>query len=153
VEASLTGEVTPDLSVYASAQYLNAKQASGAPTVISGTTVSPTSVGKFIENMPKVTYSLSGEYRLNDLIEGLSINAGIFHTGKRAINNLNEAWVPGYTLVNVGAAYQRELYGHRTTFRVNAENVGNERYWASTGTLFLAEGAPQVVKFSISTEF
>lgn len=153
VEASLTGEVTPDLSVYASAQYLNAKQASGAPTVISGTTVTPTSVGRFIENTPKVTFSLSGEYRLNQFVDGLSVNAGVFYIGKRAINSLNEAWIPGYTLVNLGAAYQRDLYGHRTTFRVNAENVGNKKYWASTGTLFLAEGAPSVVKFSVSTEF
>jgi iron complex outermembrane receptor protein len=153
VEASLTGEVTPNLSVYVSAQYLNAKQESGAATVISGTAVTPTAVGRYVENTPKITYSLSGEYRLNELIEGLSINAGIFHIGKRAVNNLNEGWIPGYTLLNLGAAYQRELYGHRTTFRVNAENVGNTRYWASTGSLFLAEGAPSVVKFSVSTEF
>jgi iron complex outermembrane receptor protein len=153
VEASLTGEITADLSVYASAQVLSAKQVSGAPTVIVGTTVTPTSVGKYIENTPKETFSLSGEYRLNSLLDGLSVNGGVFYTGKRALNSLNQAWVPGFTLVNIGAAYKRDLYGHATTFRVNAENVGNKKYWASTGTLFLAEGAPQTVKFQISSEF
>jgi iron complex outermembrane receptor protein len=37
--------------------------------------------------------------------------------------------------------------------RVNGQNITNKRYWASTGTLFLAEGPPAVVKFSISTRF
>lgn len=158
VEASLTGEVTQDLSVYASAQYLDAKQVSGAPTVITTSptgvvSVTPTSVGRYIENTPKETFSLSGEYRLSKYVEGLSFNAGVFYVGKRALNSLNQAWVPGYTLVNIGAAYQRELFGHPTTFRINADNVANEKYWASTGTLFLAQGAPSTVKFSVSTEF
>ena len=132
---------------------LSAKQESGAPTIIVGTTGTPSSAGKFIENTPKVTVSVSGEYRLNQWVEGLSVNGGVFYTGKRAINSLDQAWIPGYTLVNLGAAYVHNLYGHETTFRVNAENVGNKKYWASTGTLFLAEGAPETVKFSISSRF
>jgi iron complex outermembrane receptor protein len=153
VELSLTGEVTQELSIYASAQFLDAKQESGAPTVISGTTVSPTSVGKFIENTPKHTYAVAGEYRLNQWIDGLSVNGGVFYTGARAINSLNQAWVPGYTLVNLGVAYQTEFFGRETTLRVNADNVANKKYWVSTAGLFLAEGPPSVVKFSIGTRF
>jgi iron complex outermembrane recepter protein len=153
VELSLTGEITRDLSIFASAQYLNARQDSGAPTVVTGTTVAPSSVGKFIENTPKHTYSVAGEYRFGDRLPGFSVNGGVFFTGARAINALNQAWAPGYTLVNLGAAYQTELYGHETTFRINAENITNRRYWVSTAGLFLAEGAPSVVKFSIGTRF
>lgn len=153
VELSLTGEVTHDLSVYASAQFLDAKQESGAPTVISGTTIAPTSVGKVIENTPKRTFSLAGEYRFSDKIPGFSLNAGVFYTGKRAINSLNQGWIPEYTLLNIGAAYQTELFGHETTFRINADNVGQKKYWVSTGGLYLAQGAPSVVKFSIGTRF
>ncbi len=36
-ELSLTGEITPQLSIYASGLILDAKQISGAATVISGT--------------------------------------------------------------------------------------------------------------------
>ncbi|HEY3695325.1 TonB-dependent siderophore receptor [Phenylobacterium sp.] len=153
LELSLTGEVTPELSLYATAQILDAKQVSGAPTVISGTTVSPSSVGKFIENTPKRTYSLAGEYRLNQWVEGLSVNGGVFYTGARAINSLNQGWVPGYALVNLGVSYETDLFGHQTTFRVNADNITNKKYWVSTAGLFLAEGAPSVVKFSIGTRF
>ena len=39
-ELSLTGEITPQLSMYASGLILDAKQVSGAPTVINGTKVS-----------------------------------------------------------------------------------------------------------------
>src|SRR5262249_34483711 len=74
LEYSLTGEVTRDLSLYISGQFLDAKQTSGAPTVITTSstgvvTVTPTSVGKLIENTPKRTLSVSGEYRLNDFVQ------------------------------------------------------------------------------------
>jgi len=157
-ELSLTGEVAHDLSIYASALFLDARQISGAPTVITtsstgAVTVSPSAVGKVIENTPKTTLSLAGEYRLNDWIPGLSVSAGAFYTGKRAINALNQAFIPDYTLYNLGVAYQTVFYGHETTLRLNAENIFSKRYWASTGALLLAEGAPSVVKFSISSRF
>jgi iron complex outermembrane receptor protein len=152
-EVSLTGEVTRHFSIYASALFLSAKQESGAGTVISGTTITPTIVGKDIENTAKTTYSISGEYRLDQLVEGLSATAGVFYVGKRFVNPLNEGQIPGYTTVDLGASYFRNIYDHPTTFRINAQNVGNKKYWASTGALFLAEGAPSVVKFSVSTAF
>jgi iron complex outermembrane recepter protein len=152
-ELSLTGEVNRDLSVYASALFLDAKQVSGAPTIINGATVSPTAVGKQIENTPRRTASLAAEYRFTDWVAGLSVNGAVYYTGARAVNNLNEAFIPGYTLFNVGAAYQAELWSTPLTFRLNAENVGNKRYWASTGTLYLAEGPPSVIKFSLLAHF
>jgi iron complex outermembrane receptor protein len=158
LEYSLTGEVTPELSLYVSGLFLNAKQVSGAPTVITTSsagvvTVSPTSVGKLIENTPKRTLSVAGEYRLDRFVEGLSVSGGAFYTGRRAINNLNQAFIPSYTLWNLGVAYHTEIVGHDTTFRVNAENLTQKKYWASTGGLLLAEGPPSTVKFSVSTEF
>jgi iron complex outermembrane receptor protein len=116
-------------------------------------TVSPTSVGKLIENTPKRTLSVAGEYRLDRFVEGLSVSGGAFYTGRRAINNLNQAFIPSYTLWNLGVAYHTEIVGHDTTFRVNAENITQKKYWASTGGLLLAEGPPSTVKFSVSTEF
>lgn len=158
-EISLTGEVTHDFSLYASAMFLSAKQVAGAPTTVSvnsktkAVTISPTIVGKWIDDTPAETFSLSGEYRLDDLAPGLTVNAGAFYTAKRAINPLNEAWVPGYTLVNLGVGYAAEVDDHLLTFRLNAENVGQVRYWAGTGSSILSEGAPAVVKFSVSAMF
>jgi iron complex outermembrane recepter protein len=159
IETSLTGEITPRLSVYVSGLYLDAKQASGAPTVITtnptthAVTVSPTLVGRQIENTTKWSGSIAGEYRLGGVFEGLSLNGGIFYTGRRAIDPLNRAFVPGYALLNLGVGYKTDVAGQPVTLRVNAENVTDKRYFASTGQDLLAEGTPATVKFSISTTF
>lgn len=152
-ELSLTGEITPQLSIYASGLILDAKQISGAATVISGTTVVPTAVGKEIDNTPKQTWSVSGEYRFGSLAPGLSVTAGAYYIGPRAVNNLDQAYVPGYTLFDAGFAFEKDLWSRPWTFRLNADNLANKRYWASTSTLYLAEGPPSVIKFSLETRF
>lgn len=152
VEMSATGELTRELSIYASALFLNAKQTSGAPTTTTPA-FSPTLVGRRIENTPKLTLSLAASYRLDALIEGLTVNGGVFHTGRRAINPLNQAFIPGYTLFDAGVGYSTEIASHRVTFRVNAENLTGKRYWASTGGLLLAQGAPSTVKFAITANY
>ena len=115
--------------------------------------MSPTAVGKEIENTPKTTWSIAGEYRIGDAVPGLSLTAAAYYTGARAINNLNQAFIPSYTLFDLGFSYYTESLYQPMTFRLNAENVGNKRYWASTGAFFLAEGAPAEVKFSLETKF
>jgi iron complex outermembrane receptor protein len=152
-ELSLTGEINPNVSIYASAMFLDAKQVSGAPTIISGTTVSPTAVGKEIENTPRTTWSIAGEYRIGDTVPGLSLTAAAYYTGARWINNLNQASVPSYTLFDLGFSYYTERLFQPMTLRLNAQNIGNKRYWASTGAFFLAEGTPAEVKFSLETRF
>jgi iron complex outermembrane receptor protein len=55
--------------------------------------------------------------------------------------------------VDLGGSYTHTLFGKPTTFRINATNVGNVRYWASTGGLVLGENLPPTVKFSLSRRF
>ncbi|MFW7269683.1 TonB-dependent siderophore receptor [Gluconacetobacter sp. Hr-1-5] len=153
-EFSLSGDLTDELSVYASGQALNAKQVSGAPSSISASGVfSPTVVGRWVENTPKYTASVSLNYKLDRVVPGLSVNGGFVYIGRRAIDALNQAWIPGYVLFNMGTSYQRMVAGHEMTFRVNADNITGRRYWASTGADLLAEGAPQVVKFSVAMKY
>ena len=57
--------------------------------------------GKTPENTPRRTASLFAEYRLPQ-VAGLSLNAGVYHVGKRAVNNLNQAWVGSYTTLSLG---------------------------------------------------
>jgi iron complex outermembrane receptor protein len=158
-ELSLSGEVTRDLSLYASALFLDAIQESGAPTVITtnpttgAVTVAPTAVGKLIENSAKETFSIAGEYRLDALLEGFSVTAGAYHTGRRAVNPLNQAFAPGYTLYDAGFAYDTAFGDTEMTFQLNAQNITNERYFASTGGFLLAQGGPRLIKFLIATKF
>lgn len=153
VEVSLTGNLTPELSVYTSTQFLSAKQVSGAPSTLIKAVFTPTVVGRVVENTPKHTFSLSVNYKLDRFVEGLSLNGGTLYISRRAIDALNQAFVPGYELFNLGMGYEHEVAGHDMIFRINAENITGKRYWASTGADLLAEGAPQVVKFSLSTKF
>jgi len=156
-ELSVTGEITHELSIYGSALFLQAEQVNGAPTtVVTGkgvTTVTPTSNGRQIENVPKRQFSIAGEYRLSRLLTGLSVTAGAYYTGPRAINQLNSAFVPGYTLLDAGASYSILWGGHPLMFRLNGENITRRRYWASTGGLVLSEGPPGDVKFSVSWKY
>lgn len=142
-EFSLTGEVTPDLSVYVSALSLEAEQ---------GETSDPTLIGNRIENTAKTQWSASAEYRLSRFVEGLAINAGIYYTGDRAINPQNSLFVPSYTLYDLGGSYRFNVGDVGMTARFNWQNISDERYFASTGTNFLAYGTPSVVKLSLTAD-
>lgn len=139
-EISATGELLPNLSIAASAILLDAEQKSGNATV----------VGKKIENISKFSGSLFLEYRL-PMVEGLRVSGGVFHVGRRAVNALNQAWVSGYETFDLGASYDFDLLGSRTTLRVYGENITGKRYWASTGSSLLAQGLPSSVKISLAT--
>lgn len=141
-EVSASGEVTRDLSISLSAVSLDAKQVSGAATV----------VGKRIENTAKTSGSAFVEYKIR-AIDGLKVSGGLFYVGARAVNALNQAFVPGYTTLDLGASYRTDVAGQPTTFRVYGENVTGKRYWAATGSSLAAQGAPSSVKFSVSTAF
>ena len=173
-EFSLTGEVNPNLSLYLSALFLDARQTSGAATTYtfinkkkqtvvettpvapagySFSSVSPTVVGNVIENTPRMTLSAATEYRFLNWLPGFALNGGVYYVDKRAINALNEAFIPGYTTFDLGASYKTSIYSHPTTFRLNAQNLTNARYWAATGSMYLSEGAPQTIEMSVSTKF
>lgn len=141
LELSATGNVTPDFSIYASALFLDAKQ---------GETDDATLIGNDIENTAKTTWSVFAEYRFSQLVPGLALNAGVYHVGKRAINPENSAYLPSYTLLNIGGSYTAEIGETEVTFRVTGENVTGERYWSSAGGNYLAWGAPPTVKFSVA---
>lgn len=141
-EFSLTGEIVPSLSIYASALVLDTKQISGS-----------TNVGNDIENAPKFSGSVFLEYDL-PVVEGLAVSAGVFRVGKRYGNAANAYQVPGYTTFDVGASYTTEtLIGKETTFRIYADNVTGKKYWSSASSSLLAPGLPPSVRFSIETSF
>jgi len=100
----------------------------------------------------KYSGSLFLEYRV-PVVEGLRVSAGMFHVGRRAVNALNQGFVPGYETFDLGASYTFDLLGNRTTARIYGENVTGKRYWASTGSSLLAQGLPATVKLSLSTQF
>lgn len=141
IEYSVTGEITPKLSIIASGMNLDAKQISASTAAV---------IDKRIENTAPLTYSAYLQYQLP--IRGLAVSAGAFYVGRRAVNAANNAFIGGYTTMDLGATYETDLDGHMTTFRVYGSNITNKWYWAATGSSLLAEGLPMVVKFTVSTQ-
>lgn len=140
-EFSAVGELTRNLSISASAMTLDARQQSGAANV----------VGKQIENVAKFSGSLFVEYRV-PAVPGLRISGGVFHTGRRAVNALNQAFVPGYETFDLGASYGFDLLGKKAIVRAYGDNITGKRYWASTGSSLLAQGLPTTVRLAFSIE-
>lgn len=140
-EFSAVGEVGRNLSITASAMTLSAWQRTGAASV----------VGKRIENAARFSGSIFAEYRLPAL-PGLSVSAGMFRVGRRAVNALNQGYAPGYTTFDLGAAYRFSLLGKNATLRAYGDNITDRRYWASTGSSLLAQGLPRTIRMSLSVD-
>lgn len=107
--------------------------------------------GKLPENASKRTASLFLSYDLA-AVPGLSLNGGAFYTGRRPVNDLNQAWLGGVTLYSVGAQYRSALLGKHTTLQFNVDNVADKHYWAGAGTR-LSAGAPRTFKAGIRVDF
>jgi iron complex outermembrane receptor protein len=158
-EFSVTGELTPDWSLYATAQFLDARQISGAPTQVATdpatgvTTVVPTVVGRKIENTAERTFSLATEYRFTSLLPGFGVNGAAYYVSERAVNPLNQAFIPGYTLFDLGASWTGTFDRNELTVRLTGQNIADKQYFASTGNNQIAQGPPRMLKFSITTRF
>ena len=142
-ELSASGEITSDLSIYATAMSLDAEQQR---------TANPALQGLRPENTPELTASLFLEYRMRAL-PGLSLSAGAFYTGDRPINQANIAVVGGYTTFDVGARYSTQMFGNDTTFRLYADNVTRKEYWSATASSLLNPNLPPTIKLSVTTRF
>ncbi len=136
VEASATGEVTADLSLSASLQYLDATIQRSNNALL---------LGRRPENTPKYTASLFVEYRP---VVGLAVGAGAFHVGARPVNNFNQAFIDGYTTVSASMRYTFSDIGKGLTLQLNADNLANARYWSAAGNGLLGVGLPRQVKLT-----
>jgi iron complex outermembrane recepter protein len=155
-EFSLTGEVVPAWSVYLTGQFLDAEQVAGAPTVVmthpmtGAITVVPTVVGRKVENTPERTISLATEYRFAERARGLSLNAAVYYVSERAVNPYNQAFIPGYTSWDLGAAWSGRLADNEITVRLAGQNVADRRYFSATGNNIVAQAPPRQLKLSMT---
>lgn len=138
LEFAASGEINKQWSVVASALLMDPK--------ITSTTVA-SELGKTPENAPKVTYSVFGEYRLTE-VPGLSLNAGWYYTGKRPVNNANQAYIDGVGLLGLGARYRTRLFGSNAIIQANLENATDKTYWSTAGNGLLGVGAPRTLRIA-----
>lgn len=142
IEGSLTGELTPHLSIFASGQYLDARVRNADRAALIGTRP---------ENTPEWTGSLYAEYR-PPALAGFAIGGGTYYVGDRAANALNQAFVDAYTTYSASLRYTAPVAGKPVTFQLNADNLTDVRYWSAAGNNLLGVGLPRQVKFTMRVE-
>ncbi len=140
VELSAQGRLTRRLSWQGSAQVLDPEFRD----------IGAAYDGKLPENAARRTASSFLAYDL-DAMPGLSLTLGAYYTGRRPVNDLNQAWLGGVTLFSVGGRYATQAFGRRTTWQLNVDNAGDKQYWAGAGTR-LSAGLPRLVKLSMKVE-
>lgn len=140
IELSTQGQLTRQLGWQTSAQWLDPRFAQ----------IGPRYDGKLPENAARRTGSAFLTYAF-DTLPGLSLNGGAYYTGRRPVNDLNQAWLGDITLLSVGGRYVTTLFARRTSWQLNVDNLADKRYWAGAGTR-LAAGAPRTLKFTLKID-
>ncbi|MGV7207236.1 TonB-dependent siderophore receptor [Oxalobacteraceae bacterium A2-2] len=141
LELSTQGQLTRALAWQTSAQWLHPELRN----------INASYNGKLPENASKQTASAFLSYGLEQWLPGLSLNGGAYYTGRRPVNDLNQAWLGGVTVYTAGGRYITQLAGKRTSWQLNVENAADKQYWAAGGTR-LGAGAPRTVKLTMKVD-
>jgi len=134
LELSAQGKLTRSLSWQTSAQLLDPEFRH----------INADYNGKLPENASKQTASAFLSY---ELAPGLSFNGGAYYTGRRPVNDLNQAFLGGVTLFSVGGRYAV----NNMVWQLNVDNAADKHYWAGAGTR-LASGAPRLIKLNVKVD-
>lgn len=140
LELSTQGQLTRALAWQTSAQLLDPRFKN----------IGPAYDGKAPENAARQTASAFLSYDV-DALPGLSLSGGAYFTGRRPVNDLDQAYLGGVTLFSAGLRYVTPLLRQRATWQINIDNAAGKEYWAGAGTR-LAAGAPRTVKLTVKVD-
>lgn len=141
-EVFLSGEISKDFSVVASAQDLDARQVKA---------LNATTLNKNPEGTPRYTGSLSVEWRTP--VRDLSVMLGGYYVGRRAVNNLDQNFIGGYTTFSGGVSYRFKAAEIPYTIRINGDNLTQKNAWAAAGSSLLGVTAPRLLKLTLTGTF
>ncbi|MCX2560139.1 TonB-dependent siderophore receptor [Acetobacter farinalis] len=158
VEAQISGEVLPNLSVLAGMTWLDAELVGAA---------SPALNKKEIVGAAPLQANLLLDYRLPAALgafaSGWAVNANVHYMGNRAANVTNTLHTGAYTTLDLGVRNTFRAAKLSWVVRFGVSNATNARYWASvytgapSGTSGAASslyaGLPRVYHFTLSAEF
>ena len=105
-------------------------------------------VGKRPTNVANEYAKLYAEYAL-PWITGLTLQGGVFWTGDQFADAANTDLLPAYTVADVGARYERVIFGQDTIFRLYVSNLANKSYWAQSSVV----GYPRTIAFNVQVKF
>nr|WP_236610774.1 TonB-dependent receptor [Verminephrobacter aporrectodeae] len=146
-ELSLHGQASRELSLLGGLTWLDARQQS---------TGSASTDGRRVIGVPRLQANLGAQWELPGL-PGLAVDGRLVHTGASYANATNTLKVPGWSRLDVGVRYLREVQGRLVTLRARVDNLTNRSYWASSGGYpgwgYLVLGAPRTLSISASVDF
>jgi iron complex outermembrane receptor protein len=111
--------------------------------------------GKRPPNIPAFKSTSVFEYAV-PAVAGLKMTGVWQYSGKKAFDNENTVFVPGYHLFGLGTAYAIKVGGLNTTIRANIDNVTDKFYWRDVSPLlggYLLPGAPRTARLSAQFDF
>ena len=146
LEANLSGSITQRTSINASASIIDSKiEGSGGPHD-----------GKKAVNVPTFSSNVFAIYRVPGQ-ERLSLNATWRYVGSKYVTRENDAKVPAYHRIDLGAAKSYKNSQGLMTIRLGIENIFDKRYWSDApefmGDSYLIPGAPRIFRASATVEF
>ena len=142
-ELALSGEIVKQLSAIASATFLSNKQLNKA---------SASTYGKVSENTPPLALSGFVEWRV-PMIKNLALSAGAFYNGRRAVNNVGQGEVGGYTTYSGGISYRFAFGAAKYVARISGDNLTSKNAWGSAGQLNINPTLPRLVKLTVQVSY
>jgi iron complex outermembrane receptor protein len=122
-EGMVSGRIVESLMVTGGVSVLDPK--------LVNTGVAATDRKQFV-GIPHYKSNVFAEYRLPRL-KGVYLNLDWQHVGRRAMDDINSAYVPQYNLFDLGVRYTARFLGRSTTWRLTANNLTNVHYWSTLG--------------------
>lgn len=112
--------------------------------------------GHQTQNVPSVRFANHLSYRVPQ-VDGLRLLAGMQYSSSKYANKTGTVKVSGYSVFDVGTAYNFRAYGYDNTLRFNVDNVFNKKYWRDAGSFlgddYLFLGAPRTAQISWTVGF
>jgi len=152
-EGMLSGRIFERLMVTAGLSVLDPK--------LTDTGIAATNNKQFV-GIPNYKSNAFAEYRLPRM-NGVYLNFDWQHVGRRAMDDINSAYVPQYNLFDLGVRYTTLLWGRSTTWRITANNITDVHYWStlgpgsitgqSTGSYLGHIGEPRLITASMRFNF
>ncbi len=146
LEFTISGLIGEQLSVVASATYLDAEFKNDDDKELIGKT--PAGVSDF-------SASFWGEYQLlEQQIEGLSLQAGWFYESSRQGDNENSFELDAYHRFDVGMKYSHQFTNKQELIlRLTGSNITDEKYYKSRDRLGVNPERPREIRVSAEFNF
>jgi len=145
IELSLSGQLTPRLSIVAGAVVLRPR--------VTGEGVELGRVGRLPVNQPARNLRLNADWRV-PWLAGLSLELGVTHLSERSATRDNLVFLPPRTLIDVGGRYRFDFGRNGASLRLAVTNVTDEFGFDLRGASGAYDIIPgRVAALSLSVDF